>query len=170
MSMIGYLMRVSPEQYDGLVSSTLAPDEILPESMYERASEDLRSDPAIISLEKMWNALHFLFSGTAFECQGPLGDLILGGQEIGDDMGYGPGRVLSVAEVQDLNQKLSATPNAELRRRFQPAQLEAANVYPPVWDEPEEDLWGELAHYLERLRAIYSTAAKNGDALLLWVA
>src|SRR5262249_46865216 len=43
--------------------------------------------------------LHYLFTGSADEGDGPLADAILGGVEVGDDRGYGPARFLDPDEV-----------------------------------------------------------------------
>src|SRR5271163_2074263 len=52
-----------------------------------------------LTLEKSWHCLHYLLTGTAWETGTVLGKTILGGTEIGPDMGYGPARYLVPNEV-----------------------------------------------------------------------
>jgi uncharacterized protein DUF1877 len=42
-----------------------------------------------LSLEKSWHALHYLLTGTAEQAPPPLGNVIMGGEEIGEDRDYG---------------------------------------------------------------------------------
>lgn len=116
-----------------------------------------------VSLEKLWHALHFLLTGAAYESDSPLADVILGG---GDDEDEDePTRVLPPDRVQALAAALAALTEAELRARFSPAKLAANDIYPDIWDEPEDDLWEEIWGYFEALRDAYTRAAAAGHGM-----
>src|SRR5512138_1718613 len=70
-----------------------------------------------VSLEKMWQALHFVLNGTVERVEGPLGHAILGGKELGPDVGYGPARILLPDEVKATAAALARVTPADLRRR-----------------------------------------------------
>jgi hypothetical protein len=120
-----------------------------------------------LSVEKMWQALHYLLTGEASDALAPLGLALLGGAEIGEDLGYGPPRLLEPEQVRAVAQALAALPFEQAFRRFDPAKMEKLQIYPGVWDEPEEDLREELKHHYEELVAHYAAAARSGDAMLL---
>jgi hypothetical protein len=58
-----------------------------------------------LDLGKSWHILHFLLAG---EIGPPSGDgaFLMTGQELGDDMGYGPARLHSPAETKDFSRFL----------------------------------------------------------------
>lgn len=94
-----------------------------------------------------------------------MGKTILGGKEIGADVGYGPARYLEPSEVQEIAKTLKNVSEKELARRFDLKAMIAANVY-ACRDE------GELAlaqHYFTHIVAYYTDAAERGDAMLLYL-
>jgi hypothetical protein len=120
-----------------------------------------------VSLEKMWQAVHFLLTGSPDGGPAPLGEAVLGGDEVGDDVGYGPARILSPDRVQAVAAALSAISRDELRRRFRPDELTRAEIYPRVWDEPEDDLFDEIFDYFDQMKQCYAAAARDGHGMLL---
>lgn len=125
-----------------------------------------QSGPSV-SLEKAWHGLHYLLTGSATEGGLPLGFLLEGGQEIGNDTGYGPPRFLNHAEVAELNQALAAVSDDVLWSRFDAAQMEEEGVYPMTWDEPESDLREEYVHYFHELKKLVQKADAEKLGLLL---
>lgn len=140
------------------------------ESVLDEDSDDPQpfEGDDVVSVEKMWGALHFLFTGTAFEVVGgPLGRAILGGAEIGEDIGYGPARVLTAEEVHEVASALRSASFDELWKRFDAQKMNALQIYPQVWDEDEADLRGELEGYFDALVGCYVSASQAGKAMLL---
>ena len=62
--------------------------------------------PPPMSLEKMWLALHHLLTGEFRAVASPLSRAILGGKEIGEDVGDGPARYLWADEVREISSAL----------------------------------------------------------------
>lgn len=117
-----------------------------------------------ISLEKAWHGLHYLLCESAEPLPGPLGQAVFGGTEIGDDMGYGPARCFTPAEVSDIAQGLQA-PGLEstLRSRFDAGAMEKLGIYPGgVWDEGPD--W--LIDAFRELRDFYAGASAAGQAVV----
>lgn len=119
-----------------------------------------------LSLEKSWHVLHYLLTGEADEASPPLGNAILGGKEIGDDLGYGPARFLTPQQVREVAAALALISKNDLAARFDLKAMKAARIY-PVKDESE---LGLAEHYFEQLSRYYAGASAAGNAMLLWVA
>ncbi|BBH70295.1 hypothetical protein ACTI_69800 [Actinoplanes sp. OR16] len=120
-----------------------------------------------LDLDKSWHAVHYLLTGTAWSLgDTPAGAAVLGGTEIGEDGGYGPPRYLVPDEVQAIARALSALDERSLRSRFDPAALDAAEIYPEGWSSTDID--SVLAHF-RTLREFYRSAATNGEGVLLAV-
>jgi hypothetical protein len=122
-----------------------------------------------LDVDKAWHAIHFLLTGSAWEGEPPLNFIASGGTEIGDDVGYGPARFLSAADVMRLATALKALPREELMQRFDAKALGAAEIYPEIWDRPakEDDTRRYVANYYETLRAFVLDAATANEALLV---
>jgi hypothetical protein len=123
-----------------------------------------RTEASAVSLEKAWHGLHFLLTGTAMEGDEPLNFLLLGGEVVGDDESS---RRLSPQAVQELHRALASTSDEQLWGRFDPEQMEAGDVYPGIWDEPEEDLKEEYLMYFHEMKRLISQAAAGGKAVLI---
>lgn len=118
-----------------------------------------------LDLEKSWHVLHYLLTGEPEDAPPPLGNAILGGKEIGPDLGYGPARFLTPAEVREVSIALSQIASEDLARRFDLQAMIAAHIY-PVRDESELTL---AQDYFPLLARYYSDAATGGNAMLLYV-
>jgi len=120
-----------------------------------------------LDLHKSWHCLHFLFTGKVEGSDGsPLGEAILGGKEIGGaaaDTGYGPPRALSPAQVRLVAEALDAFPIEQRARAYDAASADRAGIYVAQHDQQE------LQHYFAELRKFYEDAARNGNAVLLWI-
>ncbi len=130
--------------------------------------ESLMGSGAGLSLEKSWHGLHFVLTGTAWEGVSPLSFLATGGATVGDeDIGYGPARILDPDGVAELDKALGAISDAEFARRFIPAALSKAEIYPEIWDDPLESLLAEYKSYFQEMKEHVHRAAQTGQALLV---
>jgi hypothetical protein len=118
-----------------------------------------------LNLEKSWHVLHYLLTGKVEDAPPPMGNAILGGTEIGEDLGYGPARFLTPPQVREVAAALAPISKDDLGERFNLKAMIAANIY-PVRDESELEL---AERYFEDLSCYYSAAAASGNAMLLWV-
>jgi CRP-like cAMP-binding protein len=118
-----------------------------------------------LNLEKSWHVLHYLLTGKPEEAPPPLGDAILGGTEIGDDLGYGPARFLTAQQVREVAKALAAVSNEDLASHFDLDAMIAARIY-PVRDGTELEM---AQHYFEHLTRYYADASTNGNAMLLYL-
>jgi hypothetical protein len=130
----------------------------------------LESSEVGLSLEKSWHGLHYVLTGSAWEGTPPLNFLVSGGQPVGDeedDVGYGPARVIDPESVAALHAVLSTFPQEQFESRLDPEQLESAEIYPGIWDEPVDDLREEYGEYFASVKDHVRRAAESGQALVI---
>ena len=121
-------------------------------------------------LDKAWQGIHYLLTGTAWEGREPLNFLLAGGRPVGDiDVGYGPARVLSAAETRAAHQALTQVGDDELRRRFDPDEMMSKEIYPEIWDRPpeEDDTIEYLMEYVGILRGFLAQAVEKRQGLVV---
>jgi hypothetical protein len=133
-------------------------------------------DPATVpesrflDIDKSWEAIQFLLTGDLFgdHRNPPLSDAVLGGTWLGNvDVGYGPSRYLTPAEVKAVATALHAIPEAEFRRRFNRESFATAGVT-TQW-ENDQDAFDYLLPHYAALQAIFSLASQENDGMILWI-
>ncbi|MCK9684846.1 YfbM family protein [Scleromatobacter humisilvae] len=166
MGMIACLAPLTAEQLE-----TLRGD---PDSLQEFIfpDEDTYAPPkGSIDLDKSWHGMHYLLTGTADGGEGPLGLPIIGGEELGEDMGVGPARFLTPQQVGEVSAALSGLAEAALAARYDPQDMDAQQIYPSgIWERDGAQGLDYVLHYYRKLVAFYAGAAQRGDAVLLWIA
>lgn len=121
-------------------------------------------------VDKAWHGLHWLLTGTVGEGEEPLCYLLIGGTDIGDiDVGYGPARALSPAEVKSWEQALAAITNEQLFLNYNPAEMEDAGVYPTFWTNDPAEGKEFLSVGLDTLRREIREASELGNGLVIWL-
>ena len=112
---------------------------------------------AKISLEKAWHGVHYLLCGEVEPTSAIPSQAVMGGVEVGEDLGYGPARYFEADEVRAIAQALSsATLEAEMIARFDPAKMTSLGIYPGGWKAGDTD-W--LMEEFRRLRKFYDDAS-----------
>jgi hypothetical protein len=123
------------------------------------------ADSGELNLDKAWHGIHFLLTGRIDEAPPPLGNAILGGTEIGEDLGYGPARYLTPEQVREVAQALAAITREEFARRLDPQRIRQAGVYALEGETTAE----YCVEYFEKVVAYYRDAASKGNAMLLYL-
>lgn len=166
MSMIGNLRRAT----DAEVARLLANPEEIGTFLY--GEPDGYEDRADVDLDKAWHGIHFVLTGSKWGGEPPLNFLVSGGTEIGDeDVGYGPARAFTSAEVRRIHEALTAIPPEEFQRRINLGVLAEAGIYPDVWDRADErDSNIEyLASNYATLRSYVETLARDALGMLVYI-
>jgi hypothetical protein len=161
MSMLAYLAMI-----DASVAATFRREA---DSILRFIENDQLLPPARLELHKMWQGLHFILTGTAWNNSGPLGQAILGGDDVGPNLGYGPARLRAPEQVRATSEALSTIAVADFRRRFDPSAMDAAGVYPGIWMRERDTILDELVPLFENLRAFYRNTATRHYGALLWM-
>ena len=164
MSMICSLRQADEAEIDQLLAD--------PEQIVDFLEEEAAESDGEIDLDKAWHGIHFLLTGSAWEGDAPLGYLIAGGEEIGDeDVGYGPARALRPGEVANFDAALAAISRDDFRRRFDPTVMMKQQIYPEIWDRrpDDDDSLGYLTEYFEALKAFVHNSRGNNKGLIIWL-
>jgi Domain of unknown function (DUF1877) len=123
----------------------------------------------VVSLEKSWHAIHFLLSGEVWTGDSPLGRVLMGGDEIGDESfntGYGNPRYHPPQSVKEISEDLPTL--AELKDKYDPAKMAEAEIYGFNKDEPDEE-WEYLSHFYSQMANYFQDAANRGNGMILFV-
>jgi len=128
--LVGWLKRLSP--------ITIEDPPPTPADPADRPTTQARGE---IDLDKAWQGLHFLFTGTASDGDEPGCFLLRGGVDLGEDeIGNDMPRVISAEQVRQFAAFLSALSATELQRRFDPDRMMELEIYPEIWDrDPSKD-------------------------------
>lgn|SRR5262245_11808383 len=126
-----------------------------------------------LGLEKSWHLLHYLLTGHAGPANAP-GDLLLTGEEIGEDLGYGPARLHDEARTREFSRFLEGQDLARLQARVDIRQMTHLGIYampggPGTEAEYEKELRDEVALYFPRLRNYVREMSDRGNGFLVWV-
>jgi hypothetical protein len=143
-----------------------------PEGMEEFLYPDdgASEPPNYADLDKAWHCIQFMLNGTAAGGEEPLSFAVVGGAELGEDMGYGPARILEPHEVQRVASALAGIDDANFSARYDPVSMQAAEIY--LADMCVRDGAEALDYILgnfHTLVAFYQSAAARGDGAILWI-
>lgn len=115
----------------------------------------------VLPLDRDWDALHYLLTGSVSSGRGPAAFLKTGGlfvQQGGNDRLFRPFMVGRIAEA------LMAMPMPLIRSRFNPERMEKVGVYLGSWDyDPPHE--GVLFDVVRQLKVFVRQASKRGDWL-----
>lgn len=161
MSMIGNFLQLSTAQLEALIAD---PSRV---SNFIYPEDEINENA--IGVDKAWHGIHYLLTGDAWGGDLPLLNVILGGTEIGDDVGYGAARFLTADEVSAAAAALEDITPEVLRSRYVASELSKNEIYPEIWDDPHDDAFGYLGHWYETLRDYFVDAAAKQNAMLKYL-
>jgi hypothetical protein len=119
---------------------------------------------ASISLDKAWHGVHYLLCGKAEPGSDLASHAVMGGTEIGEDLGYGPARYFDPDKVAAIARELSRLNlKAEMIARWDPDQMAALGIYPAGF-QPDDDRW--LMNAFRQLRQFYRDASAANLAVV----
>jgi hypothetical protein len=121
-----------------------------------------------LSIEKAWHGVHYLLCGEVEPGAALLSQAILGGTELGGDMGYGPARYFTPDQVLGIAKELNPPElHARMSARFNPAHMSQLGIYPQGW-KSSDIAW--LLEEFRRVRDFYSDAQARGLAVFACLA
>jgi len=165
MSMIGEYFRVTAAELERAVQDPDWALDFIEET--QDAHEEAEPPPAEarhFSTYKTWDLLGFLLRRSHF----PV-DVVYGEEPFAEteDWGYGPPRYLPADRVRLAADALRHTTYDQLIAGVDPQELITAEVYPQGWDTPESLEWAR--DYYSELTQFFDAAARNSDAILVWL-
>ncbi|MBL4684557.1 MAG: YfbM family protein [Nannocystaceae bacterium] len=117
------------------------------------------------SIDKAWHGIHFLLTRTTDEQPLPLGFVLSGGTNVGGDLGFGPARLFSPEQVDEISTALEPFDAAFVAERFDHATLCEHEIY-STDEGREEDDREYLCESFSELRAFMRAAGDRGDGVL----
>jgi len=121
----------------------------------------------VLSMDKAWHGIHYLLTGSAKATRDPASLAVLGGKEIGADMGYGPARLLSPSQVKEIAAVLKQQTPEKLRAKYAPKNMEKLEIYPDIWVRDGNEARDYLLDYYQKLARFYEQAASAGQAVII---
>ncbi len=106
-----------------------------------------------VDLDKSFQALHYLFTGSTYQGREPHCFLLHGGRVIGQYKREFQVRAITSTQLAEFEQTLQPIDNEELLRRYNGKAMTAADIYPAVmWDRPDNEARNYLCERLEMLK------------------
>lgn len=123
----------------------------------------------VLDLHGSWRMLHFLFTGDAFEGALPAATLLAGGREVGEDLGYGPPRMLTLDETAAFARFLDGLDPDALTARLDGKAIKSLGLPCGAGEACAGALHEDLARYFLRLQAFVAAAAARRQGMLIWM-
>ena len=160
MSMMGNYISVTPDDVEKIKADEGHVEELLDQSDGELA----------LCIEKSWQAIHYVLNGDPWKGSGPLGNAVLGGRDVGEDMGYGPARFLTPDEVSETAKALDSITVAKFTEMLSKVNFEAGEIYVFSGEDPNDpDIVEELGGYYGDVRTFFHDAANGKRGMLLFL-
>ena len=126
-----------------------------------------------LDLHKSWHMLHYLFTGEIGPAKSPA-DALMSGEELGEDLGYGPPRLHDAQATRGIGEFLGTLTPQELQARINLPAMQRAGVYAsPMGARAgaarENELRDEVAAYFEPFRDYVLAMAAKQHGLLIWL-
>ena len=149
------LVRISAGDYEQLQAGKLTTKSVL------------QSKRPQLDLDKAWHGLHYLLAQDPWKPRAGAGEAILGGKEIGKDVGYGPAKILSPKEVVAIAKDLKTLTKAALKTRYNNEDFHKKEIYPDVWLEEGGEGFDWLIGFFSNLVKFYDETAESNGAVLI---
>lgn len=146
MSMIGNFFAIEEAKAKELMRN---PDTI-EDFIYSEESPIDDSDD-FLDIDKSWHGIHFILTGDIWEGAPPARDVILGGEAVGKDVGYGPARFLSIEDVKNVHSYLLKIESNFIKENYNSEELGKNEIYPEGWGAEDYDY---LTGYFEDLKKL----------------
>ena len=160
MGMIATFTAVSSDTLTSLRSNPGAS----PGALFEQndGHENLNS----VDVDKAWQGIHYLLTGTAYEGDGPLAWVIMGGQPLDEHNTSEHVRFLDADSVKQIAAALTEVDVEKLRARYNPQTMEEKKIYPGVWLRDGDFGLKYILDYFAILKKFYIDTAARGDAVV----
>lgn len=158
MSMIGNLLMISEQNLQQLLDDP---------SLIEGYIFVGQDSDQFLDLDKSWHAIHFMLNGHVYE--GDLAMVFFGGEEIGEDLGYGAVRYLTPGQVKHVAEVISKINDEAFSRKYDPQTMDQVGIYPDVWEIDGADGLEYVLPYFQDLKVFYQNAVLRNQAVLIYI-
>lgn len=140
----------------------------MPGFMKGGSGEAKQKQRPTLEIEKSWQAIHFVLNGDPWNGSGLMFNVVLGGNEVGEDMGYGRPRYLNPFAVVQTSTALDRMSDDEFKKKARAADFVGKDIYVYGSRLSSDDL-EELVEYFSEIRAFFQAAASKGHGILLGI-
>jgi len=136
----------------------------------QKLAEEKIERKETLNLHKDWHILHFLLSGSVEATDELLGQCIVGGREVFDELGvmsHGPARYFTETDVKAIAEVLADLTEDDLETMWNPSLMDNAGIYGV--DGNEEFDADRVMQYFESLREFYADAAQKSNAVVMYL-
>jgi len=120
-----------------------------------------------LNIDKIWRELQLPLAGNEHEPSAPPGDAVLGGTEIGPDLGYGPARLMLAREARETAAALERFTLDCFHASWDRLAEERADVQDSVW--ADDRCRGYIFSSFGDVRDYFRETAPLGWGMLLWL-
>lgn len=140
----------------------------MPSGVKGSSDSSIQKERPSLAIEKSWQAIHFILNGDPWKGSGILHNAVLGGTEVGEDLGYGRPRYVDPFKVIQTSTALDRITDEEFKKKARAAKFSDNGIY--VYEDPlsAEDL-EELVDYFSQVRAFFRAAADKSNGILLGI-
>ncbi|MBX9668112.1 MAG: YfbM family protein [Candidatus Obscuribacterales bacterium] len=121
-----------------------------------------------LQIEKSWQAIHFILCGDPWKGNGLLHNVVLGGTEVGENLGYGNPRYLDPFRVVQTSTALDRLGDDEFNKKARAANFSGKDIY-VYGDRLSGEDYAELLEYFQEIRAFFKGASDKGCGILLGI-
>ena len=123
-----------------------------------------------LSIDKAWQGIHFLLCDDPLKGEGPLSFILAGGENIGDvDVGYGPARSFRSSEVKNIAKHLNKISADDLAKKCKSEKFTENEIYPNLWDEPNEVCFSYLLNYYDELKDFVTQISEEDKGMIVYL-
>jgi hypothetical protein len=154
---------------DSIIISRLESNpEKMPGFLYP--DSDGNEPPNYMDVDKSWHCIHYMLTEGSDDTTNPLNWAIFGGDALGEDVGYGPARIVKPSEVETISSALSAIDEEKFKSRYAPVEMQANDIYlAEMCVRDGDEALGYLVQNFRALVDFYHGAATRGEGVILWV-
>lgn len=165
MSMLCYLLEISPAQVKALRGQPSLAADVAMAVITEGNVAQLGALQEPLDLQKSWHMLHYLFTGSVEDTNSP-GAALLSGEELGEDISYGPVRLHDEKATAEFTRFLQGVDIETLLARMSITEMAEAGVYSVGDDAAVRE---EVGYYFPQLRDYVARVARKNAGLLTWL-
>ncbi|MCK0195082.1 YfbM family protein [Ornithobacterium rhinotracheale] len=141
------------------------------EELLDYIEENLSESEDLVDIDKMWDALHFVFTGSecGIDLENPLSIAVAG--EIELEISDGLVALVSKEKIPQVVKALSEFDMPKALANFSMQKCKEAEIYPNIWDYEEEleEIREELQDAYNELLAFYQKAEEQGKSVLITI-
>lgn len=143
------------------------------EELYDLVEEWNEDADLLLDIDKMWEALHFVFTGRAVSetLEKDIFGIAVLGEEVLDTEDFIA--YIEKSKIQEICDALETFDIESAMAKFSVQKCKEANLYPNIWDTDDEEevaeLKEELTDYYENMKSFYGRIAERKGNVLVTI-